>query len=233
MKDIDLVNDNILQLNNETGGSYDYCDWEQDSIMLPEIIVTPDGNYTRDEWDDLFGNDNYPYDDDYPYDDRDDFGHGGPSSDHGNMSQSEITANGLQAVGLVEDSIRNNTAVWLQKAQETNIYKAVSVSSLVANAPGLQNNLIRVLANNQSILNTWGKAFVKGNALVGGATAVIGIADGDATPGDWVLVAGAAAGILGAYTSVCPAVGLTLSGLSIVLTVVGTCMNGNSSNSTY
>lgn len=148
MKDIDLVNDNILQLNYETGGSYDYCDWEQDSIMLPEIIVTPDGNYTRDEWDDLFGNDNYPYDDDYPYDDRDDFGHGGPSSDHGNMSQSEITANGLQAVGLVEDSIRNNTAVWLQKAQETNIYKAVSVSSLVANAPGLQDDLIRVLANN-------------------------------------------------------------------------------------
>ena len=51
MKDIDLVNDNILQLNNETGGSYDYGDWEQDSIMLPEIIVTPDGIYTRDEWD--------------------------------------------------------------------------------------------------------------------------------------------------------------------------------------
>lgn len=167
MKDIDLVNDNILQLNYETGNSYDYGDWEQDSIMLPEIIVTPDGNYTRDEWDDLFGNDSYPYDDDYPYDDREDFGHGGPSSDHGNtMSQSEIKANGLQAVGLVEDSIRNNTAVWLQKVQGTKTYKAVSISSLAANAPGLQNNLIRVLANNQSILNTWGKAFVIGNALV-------------------------------------------------------------------
>ena len=49
-----------------------------------------------------------------------------------------------------------------------------------------------------------GEDIFKGNALVGGATAVIGIADGYATPGDWVLVAGAAAGILGSYTSVCP-----------------------------
>lgn len=220
-------------IGDETGGSYDYDDWYAGTIGLPEIIVTPDGNYTREEWYNLYGlNDDYYAYDDFGDETREDYGYGVSKHQGDDMSQSEIIANGLEAVDVVDDSIKNDTAIWFQKVQESNAYKMVSAASLVANAPGLQDDLIRALASNTSILNAWGKAFVKGNAITGGAIALIGLADGDATPGDWVLAAGAALGFLGTYTALCPAVGLTVSGLSLVCTIVGTCMNG-STNPSY
>lgn len=223
-----IIGNSSFQLWYKTGGSYDYQDMGDDSMWLPEIIVTPDGNYTRDEWDDVFG-----YDDNESDDYEFEFGVGGGGTDGGHMSQAEIIANGLQAVGLVEDSINNNTAIWLQKIQETNTYKAISVTSLVANAPGLQHDLIKALVKDPLVLNTWGKAFVKGNAIAGFATAVIGLADGDQTPGDWLIMAGAVAGSIGFVTQLCPVVSLSLTGVSILLTVVGTSMNESRGSSSY
>lgn len=214
---------------NKSGGSYDYGDWYNDPITLPEIIVTPDGNYSREEWNILFESDRHQYED-YGSNQTDTFTF---NQSKDNLSQSEIISNGLEAVALVKDSIFNNTAVCLQKIQQTNAYQAVSVSSLIANAPGFQEDLIKALTNNQGILNAWGKAFVKGNAYISGAMALIGVLDGDATTGDWFQLAGAATGILGTHFFICPPIGLTLSGFSLVLSIIGTGMNAANNSNNY
>lgn len=75
---------------------------------------------------------------------------------------------------------------------------------------------------------------VKGNTILSGGIALIGLADGDVTTADLLSALSAGIGILRMTTSVAPPVALTLDGISFVLSIASTYLsqqqNGNPSS---
>lgn len=193
-------------------------------FLLPEIVCTPKGNYINDSnW---VTND---YGDNYDYWSANDYGdnQGGGGGDYGNSynystSESRILSLGQTALDHMICSIQDSTAIIFKEFQETKEFQLMNATSVTSTIPSLQWDLVQILKADQSIIKTLGTAMARGNAMLGGTVAAIGLLDGDRTTADWLAGASALFGTIGLVTTPFPWIGFTCDGISCVLSFLST-----------
>lgn len=210
-----------------TGGDYYGDDYY---ITLPELIVTPEGNYWNDspDWNDWDPND--PRNDDWnnPYDDDRDWGQGGDSNTPSQSTEEQQIARGIRIASAIQDSINNKTAVVVDKPTDSNIYKAANISSYGANFALAEMDVYSAITGNKTVLKSFGGAFGGINSGVGLVVAVMALNDGNITESD---IWGAASAVLGTAGYVtgffCPPAALVLDGISIICGAVSLATSNN------
>lgn len=208
---------------SRTGGDY-YG--EENYITLPEIIVTPDGNYWEgsDNWNDYDPNDPRNNDWNNPYDDDWTWGNGGHSNTPSQSTEEQQISRGMRIASAIQDSINNKTAVVIEKATDSNIYKAVNIANYGANFAIAKMDVYSLITNNKTVLKSLGGAFGGVNAGVGAIVAYMALDDGNITQSDIWGAASAFFGVAGFFIGLAgpPAIPIALAcdGLSIIFGAV-------------
>lgn len=100
----------------------------------------------------------------------------------------------------------------------------------MSNIPSTQYDIISKAKGNPFFLKACGETLQKYNCYANGVVAAVGILDGDVTVGDAINGIAAACGTLGLWTNGTP-LGLTLDGISLVLTIAGAIVSASENNS--
>lgn len=100
----------------------------------------------------------------------------------------------------------------------------------MSNIPSTQYDIISKAKGTPSFLKACGEALQRSNCIANDVVAAVGILDGDVTVGDAINGIAAACGTLGLWTSWTP-LGLTLDGISLVLTIAGAIVSASENNS--
>ena len=139
------------------GGDYqDYDDYghgnsfdPDNPYQLPDIIVTPGGNYWEDDNDDSWNsnpNDSESFD-------FDNYFHSGGENQSG-KSDDQLIADGIKVAKIICDSIKNDTAIGIQKISETNEFKIANVSSFGINFAAAEFDVYESLMKDINTLKT-------------------------------------------------------------------------------
>lgn len=179
---------------DRTGGDYYGDDYY---ITLPELIVTPEGNYWNDspDWNDWDPNDPRNNDWNDPYDDDRNWGNGGNSNTPSQTTEEQQISRGMRIASAMQDSINNKTAVVIEKATDSNLYKAVNIANYGANFAIAEMDVYSVITKSTTALKSLGGAFGGVNAGVGLVVAWMALDDGNITQSD---IWGAASALFGA-----------------------------------
>lgn len=202
-KDSEIITPNFKKstahLGSVYGGDYnDYNDYgnsfDESGYDLPGIVVTPGGNYPED---DSWNNGRDPWNDNNQDDEWgfDDF-IGGNSY---GLTTDKDYSNGIAVINAMNDSIKNGSALVVEKFSDSNTYKVCNLSSYAGNFVIPSMDLYAYYSKEVDQVVKLGRTFSRGNAIVGGIFAVITAFDDEP---DWWAIAGAVAGITGAF--LCP-----------------------------
>ncbi|MBD5309954.1 MAG: hypothetical protein HDS10_05955 [Bacteroides sp.] len=213
------------------GGNYYITGWDDDGYWFREFIVTPGGGSNSD-------NDNY-WGSNHDNDNSWGFGsdHIGGSS---NVSDQELIEKGQQVTRIITDSIKNQTALYVEKSTDSNAYKVATVLNNATNIPVTQADLISKITNADPLtLKTLGKSF---GGMLGGANAILGavLTITDAAEAnsideiDWWGMAAAVSGVAGFVCNFCcPPVALVFDGISIICGFISMANSGSNDNQEY
>lgn len=224
-----MLPENVL---DRTGGDYYGDDYY---ITLPELIVTPEGNYWNDspDWNDWDPNDPRNNDWNDPYDDDRSWGNGGNSNTSSQSTEEQQISRGMRIASAMQDSINNKTALVVEKATDSNLYKATNIANFGANFALSEMDVYSVITNSKTVLKSFGGAFGGVNAGVGAIVAIMAVTDGEVTESDMWGAASAALGLAGYITGYFfPPAALVFGGLSIICGAVSLATSNNNNPTT-
>ena len=200
------------------GGDYqDYDDYghgnsfdPDNPYQLPDIIVTPGGNYWEDDNDDSWNsnpNDSESFD-------FDNYFHSGGENQSG-KSDDQLIADGIKVAKIICDSIKNDTAIGIQKISETNEFKIANVSSFGINFAAAEFDVYESLMKDINTLTTFGRYLSRGNVIASGIMAYIAYSEDNNDCWAWASFLFGAAGALASFTPIGLPFILLCDGLSI------------------
>ncbi|MFG6324974.1 MAG: hypothetical protein K1W41_27775 [Lachnospiraceae bacterium] len=204
---------------------------------MPDIIVTPGGNYWEDDNDDSWNsnpNDSESFD-------FDNYFHSGGGNQSG-KSDDQLIADGIKVLNAMCDSIRNGTAIYLEKdttkITDSNAFKLANITNYGMNFALSEMDVYSTIYNQKTVLKSFGGALGAANAAAGGVIAFFAVFDRDTTESDKWGAAAAVLSIVGYGVGYFyPPAALVIGGLSIICGAISLATSGNQnsnqSNSNY
>lgn len=230
-----LVHRNISVIkiwDSKYGGNYDYSFSNGDGdpfnenygYTLDDIYVTPDGNYWDDDtnWLHELFPDNPMYDDDF-------FGRDNSLTTPEDYAQ--CMADGNAVLNAMIDSIKNGTALYVEKVSDSAAYKIANLSNYASDfVMPVVDVMEHLYVNSPETILKLGKSFGRFNAVTGSVLAIITVYDENT---DWWAIASAAAGVFGLLVPASwpLAVPLVIDGLAITFGAISLANSSSENNS--